>query len=267
MAIADLETSVREGNGKASEKELAGKTALITGGRRGIGAAAAIALAKLGADVIINDIATEGVEGVIAQAQEFGVRAKFVQANITDEKNVAEMMDHLLRDVDKIDILVNNAGITRDKTFLKMTSAMWQEVLDVNLTGMFNITRLVLPGMIESGWGRVVNMASIVGRTGNFAQVNYAVSKAGVIGFTMSMAREMARKGVTVNAVAPGFIETDMTKDLPECALVAVKAMTPLGRLGRADEVANVIAFLASPRSSYITGATIPVDGGMHMHG
>ena len=164
-----------------------------------------------------------------------------------------------------INILVNNAGITRDKSFLKMTRMMWDEVLGVNLNGPFNISQAVLPKMIESGWGRVINLASVVGLTGNFGQANYAVTKGGIIAFTMTLAREVARKGITVNAVAPGFITTDMTKDVAPAALEQVKAMTPVGRLGTPEEVAEVIAFLASPRASYITGQVISVNGGMYM--
>ena len=175
------------------------------------------------------------------------------------------MFDAVTKEFGGIDILVNNAGITRDKSFLKMTRLMWDEVLGVNLNGVFNITRLILPSMVEAGWGRVINMASIVGQTGNFGQANYAVTKGGLIAFTMTLAREVARKGVTVNAVAPGFIETDMTKDLSETALAVVNSMTPLGRLGKPEEVAAAVVFLASPQASYITGQVIPVNGGMYM--
>ena len=171
-------------------------------------------------------------------ARELGVQASTYQADISHEEEAKRMVDACSSDFGAIDILVNNAGITRDKTFLKMSRSLWDEVLGVNLTGTFNVTRAVLPGMVEAGWGRVINMASIVGQTGNFGQANYAVTKGGLIAFTMTLAREVSRKGVTVNAVAPGFIETDMTKDMPEASLAAVKAMTPVGRLGRPEEVA-----------------------------
>jgi NAD(P)-dependent dehydrogenase (short-subunit alcohol dehydrogenase family) len=175
------------------------------------------------------------------------------------------MIEAVSKEFGEIDILVNNAGITRDKSFLKMTKLMWDEVLGVNLNGVFFVTRLVLPAMVEAGWGRVINMTSIVGQTGNFGQANYAVTKGGLIAFTMTLAREVARKGVTVNAIAPGFIETDMTKDMTPAALSAVTAMTPLGRLGKPEEVATAALFLASPQASYITGQVIPVNGGMYM--
>jgi NAD(P)-dependent dehydrogenase (short-subunit alcohol dehydrogenase family) len=162
-------------------------------------------------------------------------------------------------------VLVNNAGINRDKSFMKMTKAMWDEVLGVNLDGLFNTTQAVLPAMVESGWGRIVNVSSIIGQMGNFGQANYAVTKAGAIAFTKTLAREYARRGVTVNAVAPGFIETDMVREMPASALDAVKAMTPLGRLGQPEEIADAVAFLASPRSGFITGQVLAVNGGMYM--
>jgi NAD(P)-dependent dehydrogenase (short-subunit alcohol dehydrogenase family) len=175
------------------------------------------------------------------------------------------MVDEIRDTLGPVTILVNNAGITRDKSFLKMTRLMWDEVLGVNLNGPFNITHALLPGMVEAGWGRIINLTSIVGLVGNFGQANYAVTKGGLIAFTLTLAREVARKCITVNAVAPGYIETDMTKDLPVPVVDQVKSMTPMGRLGTPEEVAETIAFLASPSASYITGQVISVNGGMHM--
>jgi 3-oxoacyl-(acyl-carrier-protein) reductase len=249
-----------------TRKVLQGKKALVTGGSRGIGRATVLALAEAGAEVAINyQQSAQAADEVCRGAQELGVTARTYRADISREEEAQQMVDAILGDFGPIDILVNNAGITRDKSFLKMTRAFWDEVLGVNLTGVFNITRALLPGMVEAGWGRVINMASIVGQTGNFGQANYAVSKGGLIAFTMTLAREVSRKGVTVNAVAPGFIDTDMTKDMPEAALATVKAMTPVGRLGRAEEVAAAVQFLASPLASYITGQVIAVNGGMYM--
>ncbi len=175
------------------------------------------------------------------------------------------MVEEVISEFGSIDILVNNAGITRDRSFVKMSKAIWDEVLSINLDGLFNTTQAVLSRMIESGWGRIINVASVVGLTGNFGQANYAASKAGAIAFTMTLAREVARKGITVNAVAPGFIETDMVSGMPEAAITAVKQMTPMGRLGKPEEIADAVVFLASPRSSYVTGQVLGVNGGMYM--
>ncbi len=250
----------------ASGKILSGKRALVTGGSRGIGKATALALAQAGAAVAINyQCSVEAADEVCRAVGKLGVETNAYQANISHEEEAQAMIDAVIKDFGTIDILVNNAGITRDKSFLKMTKIMWDEVMGVNLNGVFHVTRLALPAMVEAGWGRIINMTSIVGQTGNFGQANYAVSKGGLIAFTMTLAREVARKGITVNAVAPGFIETDMTKDLTPAALAAVTTMTPLGRLGKAEEVAAAVCFLASPQASYITGQVIPVNGGMYM--
>jgi 3-oxoacyl-(acyl-carrier-protein) reductase len=247
-------------------KELQGKVCLVTGGARGIGRATAMALADAGADVIFDYAHSEEqareVEGLIRGK---GVRCKGYQASVASGEEVDAMVARAMNEFGPISILVNNAGITRDRSFLKMTREMWDEVMGVNLDGLFNVTHAVLPGMLECGWGRVVNVSSIVGQTGNFGQVNYAATKGAAIAFTMSLAREVAKKGITANAVAPGFIETDMLKDVPEAALEQVRAMTPMGRLGKAEEIADAIVFLASPRASYITGQVLAVNGGMYM--
>jgi len=175
------------------------------------------------------------------------------------------VVKQVLADFGHITILVNNAGITRDKSFLKMTRDMWDEVMRVDLDGVFCTTQLVAQDMVGTGWGRIVNISSIVGQTGNFGQTNYAAAKGAIISFTESLARELARKGITVNAVAPGFVETDMVSGMPAAALEQVRAMTPMGRLGKPEEIAEAVVFLASPRASYVTGQVLGVNGGMYM--
>ena len=211
------------------------KTVLITGGSRGIGRAIALAFAEAGADVAVNyQQSAEAARRVCADARQMGTRSRCYQADVSRSEDVQRLTEQVSEDFGRIDILVNNAGITRDKSFLKMPAEMWDEVLETNLTGPVRVARAVLAGMLESGWGRIINVASIIGQTGNFGQANYAAAKGGLISFTKSLARETARKGVTVNALAPGFIETDMTKDMPHEALQSVKVATPMGRLGQA---------------------------------
>jgi 3-oxoacyl-(acyl-carrier-protein) reductase len=246
--------------------QLSGRVCLVTGASRGIGRATALALAERGAAIAVNyQNGCEHAEEVVSAIKAKGGRSMKVRANVADEEDTQRMVAEIRAELGPVTILVNNAGITRDKSFMKMTRMMWDEVLGVNLNGPFNITHALLPGMVEAGWGRIINLTSIVGLIGNFGQANYAVTKGGLIAFTLTLAREVARKSITVNAVAPGYIETDMTKDLPAPVVDQVKAMTPMGRLGTPEEVAETIAFLASPSASYITGQVISVNGGAYM--
>lgn len=247
-------------------KELEGKVCLVTGASRGIGRAIVLALAEMGAQIAFSyQNSHEKAEEICRLITSKGGRCRAFAANMAVENEVIRMVDEINGSMGPISILVNNAGITRDRSFLKMTKALWDEVISVNLDGLFNVTHAALPCMINLGWGRIINISSVVGLTGNFGQTNYAATKGGVNAFTMTLAREVARKGITVNSIAPGFIATDMTKDVPAAALDQVKAMTPVGRLGNPEEVADAVAFLASPRASYITGHVLSVNGGLYM--
>lgn len=248
-------------------KLLQGKISFVTGGSRGIGRAIVLALAEAGADVAFTYVHSQDkAEEVARLARERGVRCKAYQSNVASSEETERVVREVTAEFGPIQILVNNAGITHDKSFLKMTKEMWDEVIHVNLDGLFNLTHAVVPRMVESGWGRIINVSSVVGQTGNFGQSNYAASKGGAIAFTHSLARELARKNITVNAVAPGFIESDMTSRLPEATLEHVAGETPVGRLGKPEEVADSVVFLASPKSSYITGEVLSVNGGMYMN-
>ena len=247
---------------------LAGKTALATGGSRGIGKAVALALAARGADVGLTCFTgCKFAEDVRAQVRDLGRRAEYFAHDVGNPAEVVKLAAEVADMLGNIDILVNNAGITRDRSFKKMSQEMWDAVLAVNLTGVFVVTKQFIDGMADRGWGRVINISSIVGEVGNFGQANYAAAKAGVIGLTKTLAREYARKGVTVNAVAPGFIKTRMLQDVPEKAIEAVINMTPVGRLGEPAEIAAGVAFLASPDASFITGHVLDINGGMSMGG
>jgi 3-oxoacyl-(acyl-carrier-protein) reductase len=246
--------------------DLSGRTALVTGSSRGIGRAIALTLAAAGADVAITcntgGAVAEEVRALIAG---LGRKAKVYAHDIAQEAGAEAMCAEVLRDFGGVDILVNNAGITRDRSFKKLTKEAWDEVIATDLTSVFLVTKQLIDPMAERGWGRIINMSSIVGEIGNFGQANYAAAKAGLIGLTKTLAREYARKGVTVNAVAPGFVKTRMTQDIPEKGLEAVLALTPVGRMGEPSEIAAGVLFLASPAAGFITGAVLDINGGMAM--
>ncbi len=247
------------------EINLSGKVALITGSTRGIGRAIAEKLAEAKAEVIITGT-SEGRAKTVAEeiAQKYSVKTHFAEINLADEKSIEKAFEKIYSEVEGIDILVNNAGITRDKLFLRMSIQDWEEVLKVNLTGTFLVTQHSIKKMIKKRWGRIVNISSVVGFTGNVGQTNYSTTKAGLIGFTKSLAKELASRNILVNAVAPGFIETDMTAVLSEEIKENYKKQIPLGRFGSPEEVANVVLFLCSDLASYITGEVIHVNGGMY---
>ncbi|MDF2564059.1 MAG: 3-oxoacyl-(acyl-carrier-protein) reductase [Massilibacillus sp.] len=245
---------------------LDGKIALVTGASRGIGRAIALRLAEAGATVVVNYAgnvkAAQEVESMIVDA---GGKAMLIQADIANTETVEDMIKNISKEYGKIDILVNNAGITRDNLLMRMKENDWDDVINTNLKGIYNTTKSVSRIMMKQKSGRIVNMASVVGLTGNAGQANYAAAKAGVIGFSKSMAKELASRGITVNTVAPGFIETDMTSVLADQVKEELVSRIPLARLGDAKDVANAVMFLVSDEASYITGQTLNVDGGMVM--
>lgn len=245
---------------------LTGKIALVTGGSRGIGRAICLELARQGTNVAVNYAGNSAAaQETVAACEALGVQAIAIQANVADPQACQDMVKTVLDTFGHIDILVNNAGITRDGLLMTMKEDAWDQVLDTNLKGAFLTMKAVARTMMKQRYGRIVNLSSVVGLHGNAGQVNYAASKAGVIGMTKSLAKELASRGVTVNAVAPGFIDTDMTAALPQAARDALLSTIPTQRLGAAEEVAQAVAFLASDQAAYITGQVLAVDGGMSM--
>ncbi len=244
---------------------LTGKIAVVTGGAQGIGQAIATTLAQEGADVVVADLDANRCEETVARVRQLGRKAMAVSVNVGDWDQVKGLIDHVQKDWERIDILVNNAGITRDGLLLRMKEEDWQSVLQVNLTGTFFCVKAVLPMMSRQRSGRIVNIASIVGAIGNIGQANYAASKAAVIGLTKTVAREYASRNITVNAVAPGFIDTAMTQDLSVEAKAALLNQIPLKRLGQPSDIADAVSFLCSEKAGYITGHVLHVNGGMHM--
>lgn len=244
---------------------LAGKVAFVTGGSRGIGKLTALTFAREGADVAVVNTNEPELIKVSEEIQQLGRKAIGIKVDVTNSAEVDVAVKKVLDTFGKIDILVNNAGITRDSLILRMKEEDWDKVLQVNLKGVFNCTKAIIRSMMKQQSGKIINIASVVGISGNVGQANYSAAKAGIIGLTKTTAREVATRGITVNAVAPGFIDTDMTKNLPQDVKEKINSQIPLGRFGRPDDVANAILFLASPLSDYITGEVIRVDGGMIM--
>ncbi len=239
--------------------------ALVTGASRGIGRAIAEHLGRAGMTVIGTATTAEGAESISRYLSDAGVKGRGMAANVGDDDSVAALISAIEEEFGVPTILVNNAGVTRDNLLMRMKSEEWNTVINTNLTSLYRVCKACLKGMTRARRGRIINISSVVGSSGNAGQSNYCASKAGIEGFTRSLAKEIGSRGITVNAVAPGFIDTDMTKDLPEKQTAAMLEQIPLGRLGQPDEIAAVVAFLASPAGAYITGETVHVNGGMYM--
>jgi 3-oxoacyl-[acyl-carrier protein] reductase len=241
----------------------ADKTAVVTGGAQGIGLAIARRLADEGAAVVINDIQDEKGLAAASELVDNGGKASYLRADVTSEQDVSSLIEAALATYGSIDILVNNVGLTRDGLLMKMSESDWDLVLQVNLKSVYLVSRAVVRPMMRQRGGKIINISSVAGLSGNAGQTNYAASKAGIVGFTKSLAKEVGSRGVTVNAVAPGYIPTDLTADLPKELVDEAVRLTPLGRLGTVDDVASAVAFLASDDAAFITGQVIRVDGGM----
>ena len=247
--------------------QLDGKVALVTGASRGIGKSIALMLASRGADIAINYAGnTEAAEKTKAEVEALGRKAMVIKADVGDTAACEAMVAEVVKEMGKIDILVNNAGITRDGLLMRMKEADWDAVLTTNLKSVYNCTKAVIKYMMKARSGRIVSISSVVGAMGNAGQANYAAAKAGIMGFTKAVAKEVASRGITVNAVAPGFIATDMTAVLPEKVVESLKAAIPMGRLGAPEDIAKAVAFLVSEDAAYITGQTLHVNGGMFMY-
>ncbi|WP_018231661.1 3-oxoacyl-ACP reductase FabG [Thioalkalivibrio thiocyanodenitrificans] len=244
---------------------LENEIALVSGASRGIGKAIALALARQGATVVGTATSESGAESITAYLREGGFKGRGMALDVTDADAVDSVIRQITEDVGGITILVNNAGITRDNLMMRMKDEEWDAIIQTNLTAVWRVTRGVLRGMMKARKGRIINVGSVVGSTGNAGQTNYAAAKAGLLGLGKSLAREVGSRGITVNTVAPGFIDTDMTRALPDAQRDALLGQIPLGRLGRPEEIASVVAFLASPAAAYVTGETLHVNGGMYM--
>jgi 3-oxoacyl-[acyl-carrier protein] reductase len=242
-----------------------GKVALVSGASRGIGAAIAEQLGRQGATVVGTATTESGAAAIDARFAEQGIAGSGKVLDVTDADSVAELIKVVVSDFGAPEILVNNAGITRDNLLLRMKEDEWSAVIDTNLNAVYRLSKACLRGMIKARWGRIINISSVVGSMGNPGQGNYAATKAGVEGFSRSLAGEVGSRGITVNAIAPGFIDTDMTRELPEEQRAALAGQIPVGRLGQVEEIASVVVFLASDGAAYITGETIHVNGGMYM--
>jgi 3-oxoacyl-[acyl-carrier protein] reductase len=241
------------------------RVAFVTGASRGIGRAIALTLCRANFDVVLASPDIERNEQVAEEIRSCSGQASTINLDVTSAESVKETFAKTLKDKSRIDILINNAGVTRDGLAMRMKPADWDLVLNLNLSGAFRCTQAVLPGMMKNRWGRIVNITSVVGQAGSAGQANYAASKAGMIGMTKSLAQEIGSRGITVNAVAPGYIETDMTKVLPEEVKGKILEKVPLGRIGQPDDIAHAVKFLCSEEAGYITGHVLAVNGGMYM--
>ncbi|SEJ95711.1 3-oxoacyl-ACP reductase FabG [Pseudomonas sp. NFR16] len=242
-----------------------GKVALVTGASRGIGRAIALELGRNGAIVVGTATSESGAEKITAYFKENGIEGFGLALDVGSDESVSAALAQIQERVGAPLILVNNAGITRDNLMMRMKDDEWHDVINTNLNSLYRLSKGVLRGMTKARWGRIISIGSVVGAMGNAGQVNYAAAKAGLEGFSRALAREVGSRAVTVNSVTPGFIDTDMTRELPEAQRDSLTAQIPLGRLGHAEEIAHVVAFLASEGAGYVTGATIPVNGGMYM--